>query len=391
MTVTLLLDLDDTLLINPMDAFLPAYLKGLGARLAPYVAPDRMVKTLLAATGEMTRNRRPDQTLEAVFDAAFYPALGLEKSQVHPTIAAFYAEGFPQLKKLTSPNPQAAALVEEARRRGWQIGIATNPIFPRTAIEQRIRWAGFSPQDFDFTPSYETFHFAKPSPAYFAEFLAQMGGVDGAVVMVGDDWENDIVAAKQAGLAAYWLNPEGDGDLSGVLAWVDALPEKEAMGFSTPTAVLAALRAAPAALQTFGVFSPQEAWCQPPALNEWCFTEILCHLRDAEIEVNLPRLKAVLTEDNPFLPGEDMDTWKDTRHYDRQDGASALQAFMAARQELLALLEPLPSALQGEWLRAARHAIFGPTQLFEMITFVAEHDRLHVRQAKTALSWVLKG
>jgi hypothetical protein len=33
------------------------------------------------------------------------------------------------------------------------------------------------------------------------------------------------------------------------------------------------------------------------------------------------------------------------------------------------------------WGRIARHAIFGPTDFLEIISFVADHDRLHLQQA----------
>jgi hypothetical protein len=32
-------------------------------------------------------------------------------------------------------------------------------------------------------------------------------------------------------------------------------------------------------------------------------------------------------------------------------------------------------------LRKARHAIFGPTDVTEIISFVADHDRMHIQQA----------
>jgi len=45
----------------------------------------------------------------------------------------------------------------------------------------------------------------------------------------------------------------------------------------------------------------------------------------------------------------------------------------------------LMDGLQAEWDRPARHAIFGPTSLQELVGFMAEHDRLHVRQAFEAI------
>jgi hypothetical protein len=147
--------------------------------------------------------------------------------------------------------------------------------------------------------------------------------------------------------------------------------------------MLAVLRSTPAVLDTLGRDLPSEAWTKRPEPGEWSLTEILCHLRDVEIEVNLPRVQLLLEQNNPFLPGKDTDPWAVQRHYVRQDGIQALHKFTTARLELLDLLE----AVQPEdWNRPARHAIFGPTWLAELVRINAGHDRLHVRQVEGALS-----
>ncbi len=83
-------------------------------------------------------------------------------------------------------------------------------------------------------------------------------------------------------------------------------------------------------------------------------------------------------QSNPFLPGIDTDRWADERNYLQQDGRSALQDFTQARIKLVNLLEGLSA---DDWQRPARHAIFGPTTLQELVGFIVGHDRLHVRQA----------
>jgi hypothetical protein len=113
-----------------------------------------------------------------------------------------------------------------------------------------------------------------------------------------------------------------------------------------------------------------------PAPGEWCLTEIICHLRDVEREVNLPRLRKVLAEQNPFLAGEVTDVWVKERKCAEQDGRQALVDFTAARKQTLGLLD----GLQAEWSRPARHAIFGPTTAQELVGFMAGHDRAHVQQ-----------
>jgi HAD superfamily hydrolase (TIGR01549 family) len=391
-SLTLLLDLDDTLLHNHIDEFLPAYLKLLSAELEPYAPPERMVAQLLSATRTMAANQRPDCTLKQVFEAAFYPPLSLAPEDLQEVLRRFYEEKFPSLQSLTRPKPEAVSLVQAAFERGYRVAVATNPLFPRRAIEHRLAWAGL-PVDqypFDLISSYETFHFSKPNPAYFAEILGRLNWPEGEVLMVGDDWKRDIQGACQLGLATYWLAngtapreeegqiPSGHGELAQLLDWIDT-PEDDKLlpDYNAPSAMLATLRATPAVLDTLCSELAAEAWSTSPHPDEWCPTEILCHLRDVDQEVNLARIPRVLQEDNPFISGKDTDPWADERKYICQDGPQALHEFSIARMKLLDLLE---AAAPEDWERTARHAILGPTTLKELVRIIAEHDRLHVRQ-----------
>ncbi len=85
MTLTLLFDLDDTLLINDFDRFLPVYLKALGEHLNHSVAPEIMIPSLLSATQVMQKNTNPTLTLEEAFDQAFYPAIGTTQKRAAPS------------------------------------------------------------------------------------------------------------------------------------------------------------------------------------------------------------------------------------------------------------------------------------------------------------------
>lgn len=376
----LLLDLDDTLLSNHMETFIPAYLQALAGHMKDTVPPEAMLSTLLRATLQMQENQRPDRTLKETFDAAFYPALGVDEAALRPAIRRFYREVFPTLRSLTRPRPQAARLIEEARRRGHRMVVATNPLFPLTAQQQRVQWAGLRLEDFEFVTGYEDFHFAKPSPAYYAEILARLGWPQAPVVMLGNDEELDLVPARALGVHTFHV-PKAEA-LAEFFHWLDAQDALEPPPPRTPPALTATLRATPAALRHITCDLPAERWRQRPRPEAWCLTEILCHLRDVEREVNLPRLQTVLRESNPFLAGQDTDPWAEERHYHRQDGAQALAEFLAARLETLALLDNLSAE---DWQRPARHAIFGPTYLLELVDIIAAHDRLHIQQVHTCL------
>lgn len=398
MTTTLLVDLDNTLLSNDMDTFLPAYLQALSTHLAPYAEPKRMVQKLLEGTRRMVENRRPDCRLIEIFNSVFYPALGSTAEEMQAVVEEFYQDVFPSLKILTRPRPEAVQVIEQAFTRGYRVVIATNPLFPYPAILHRLDWAGLSVEKypFDLVVGVEDFHFSKPHPEFPAECLGSLGWPDGRVVMVGDHPVNDIRAARLAGLATFWISspddawpgeaasaPTGRGPIAGLLPWLDQQAEEELVpDFSDPNALLAVLRVTPALLNGWLRDLPQEDCGKRRSPQEWSLTEILCHLRDVEEEVNLPRLRRVFAESNPFLPGVDTDPWAEERQYAAQNSAQALGRFTEARIKLLYLLE---SQGAGAWQRPARHAILGPARLVELVGIIASHDRLHIRQVRETL------
>jgi FMN phosphatase YigB (HAD superfamily) len=401
-TITLLLDIDDTLLINPMDTFIPAYLGALSTHLQVHADANQIIRQLLFATGQMAKNLRPDCTLKEIFDSFFYQALGWEQKEIRPLINQFYAEQFPHLKRLTKPRPGAIQLVEEALKRDYQLAIATNPLFPKTAIVQRLAWAGLSPEDYPFKtiPSYETFHFAKPDPAFLAELLAKIGWPDQPVIMIGDSIDNDIPAAMELGIPVYWTPVNGhdqisslplgngQGDVSEFFNWFDRLdPQELQANYDNPTSLLAILRSTPAALDSLCRSVDVDTWTHRPKSNEWCQTEILCHLRDVETEVNLPRVQEVLTGMNPFIAGMDTDPWAIERDYIAQDGPRALQAFTNTRIKLLDVLERLQPS---DWRLPARHTILGPTNIQELVRIITSHDRLHIQQVTSLIEMISK-
>lgn len=392
MTLTLLVDLDNTLLGNDMETFIPAYLQALGDHLSDYVSPEKMVASMLSATRLMIQNTSIQNTLKDAFDPGFYPPLGFEEKEMRECFDQFYAQKFPRLKEITQYRPEAVDFIQAALDRGYQVGVATNPMFPRTAIIQRLEWAGLPPDEIPFTqiPSYEIFHFTKPNPAFFAEFLGGIGWPDGPVLMVGNDPDHDVNGAKGMGIPVFLISenrgqyptdqprPDGSGTLAEVLSWVDtqsaATLEPD---FTSLSAMIATLRGSPAALSTLLSDIPTHNWPKRPEPDSWSITEIVCHLRDVEREINLPRLWKALREENPFISGVDSDALAEERAYIRQDGPTALQEFLVARVETLDILDNLDG---DGWARPVRHAIFGPTDLREMVRIIAGHERVHGQQ-----------
>src|SRR5437868_9394745 len=82
MSLTLLLDLDDTLLDTNLDAFMPAYFQALSRHMANHTAPNSMLSALMAGVSLMNESEDPTRTLQEIFDADFYPKLGLTRDEM---------------------------------------------------------------------------------------------------------------------------------------------------------------------------------------------------------------------------------------------------------------------------------------------------------------------
>ena len=388
--LTLLLDLDDTLLETNMDAFLPAYFQALSMHLAPYVQPEVMLPALVAGTRAMMASLDPSRTLRQVFDERFYSSLGLSRDGMQAHIEEFYDEVFPHLRGVTAQRPEAVELVRWAFHQGYRVAVATDPFFPRKATLHRLRFAGLPPEDYPFAlvSSYENFHFTKSHTAYFAEFLGRLGWPDDPVLMVGNDAHRDLAPARELGLATFWVNAEapdksgpystGRGSLSDLRSWLQSVDLKGLEPqFKTRESITALMTAAPASISSLMEETSPASWASRPAPAEWALTEILCHLRDTEVEVNQPRLQRMMVEGEPFIAARVTDIWAEERRYLEQDGRLAFHAYLEAR---MATLETLNGLGDSDWARRARHSIFGPTTLREMVGFMTTHDRIHIQQ-----------
>jgi uncharacterized damage-inducible protein DinB len=135
-------------------------------------------------------------------------------------------------------------------------------------------------------------------------------------------------------------------------------------------------------LQSMTAELDDQGWLAHPIEGEWSITETICHLRDVDREIHLPRLQSIIARKDPFMPGVIADNWVTERNYQAQDGRAALQDLAASREELLAILPPAESPI---WQRSGRHTFFGPTTFLELVCLTLEHDILHVGQVEKIL------
>ena len=216
---TVLFDLDGTLLPMELESFTKTYFGLLAKKAAPFgYQPEPLVAAVWKGTKAMVKNDGSRTNDQAFWDT-FAQELGEDVKALRPEFDDFYAREFHGAKAVCGENPLAKQAVEGLKAKGYDVILATNPIFPLVGVKTRLSWVGLSPEDFSHVTSYETYTTCKPNPAYYAEILQNTGKRPEECLMVGNDALEDTAALK-AGISVYLttdclLNPSGQ-DISGV-------------------------------------------------------------------------------------------------------------------------------------------------------------------------------
>lgn len=204
-----LFDLDDTLLSNNMEVFMPAYLELLTRYSASEIAPEKLISALHVCVKGVIADQSDELNAE-VFWRQFATIIGKDRATLETFFLQFYQTRFPELQHCTSKVVGATDVVHWFLRKNIPAVIATNPVFPRAAIDERLRWAGFTElSDFAFITTLENMRATKPHPRYYAEIVQRLGVPPESSLMIGNDWENDIEPAAQLGLMTYHAVPSG--------------------------------------------------------------------------------------------------------------------------------------------------------------------------------------
>ena len=168
---TVLFDLDGTLLPMELEEFTNTYFALLAKKAAPFGYEP---KPLVAAVWKGTKAMK----LREPFDE-------------------LYAKEFHGAKTATWENPLAKKAVDGLKKRGFELMLATNSLFPAVGVNTRLSWVGLSLSDFSYVTTYENSSYCKPNPDYFGEILEKTGKQPEECLMVGNDADEDLAALER--------------------------------------------------------------------------------------------------------------------------------------------------------------------------------------------------
>lgn len=228
-------DLDGTLLPLDVDKFLECYFHDLQVYAADHgYDPKQFIKALGAGVRAMV-DTEGGMNSERFWDA-FCVVMGGCPSDYFETLDGYYATMFDSIGDEIVATVQAPEIVRILKEKGYPLYLTTMPLFPLSAVESRLRWAGCNPADFDRITTYENSTSTKPHLAYYRENVEYIGLKPEDILMVGNNTREDL-AAMDLGLDAYLvtdhlldpidfdLDSVKHGTLADFLEFVKALPK----------------------------------------------------------------------------------------------------------------------------------------------------------------------
>ena len=230
-----LFDLDGTLLPMDLEEFFREYFKLLDDKLAPYGYgdPRKLAKNIYCIVEKVVGNDGSINNGE-LFKNEYKAVFGDKPKNFENYFDDFYNNEFLLLKSVCGFNSEANKTVKQIKQKGLKAVIATKPIFPASAIEKRMEWAGVDSCDFEYYTSYEECSYCKPNPQYYKEIADRIGLLPEDCLMVGNDVSEDMPAEK-IGMKVFLLtdclinyenkdiNQYPNGSFSKLLEYIETL------------------------------------------------------------------------------------------------------------------------------------------------------------------------
>ncbi|MHA2272261.1 MAG: HAD family hydrolase [Candidatus Hodarchaeales archaeon] len=197
MIEAVLLDLDNTLLYLNEKEFMSHYLALLTPKFSDILSPNEFIRVFLKATGTLMRNCGSKTNLEAFLEDFELEISTISRNEILERFESFYSKEFAQIGKICVSNPLANHLTEKlATMKQLKLILATNPVFPRVAVLERLSWAEIPADIFHLITDCEIMHCCKPRTEYFAEVTKMIDIDPMSCLMVGNDRINDMAAGS---------------------------------------------------------------------------------------------------------------------------------------------------------------------------------------------------
>ncbi|QDV19619.1 Putative metal-dependent hydrolase YfiT [Gimesia panareensis] len=112
-----------------------------------------------------------------------------------------------------------------------------------------------------------------------------------------------------------------------------------------------------------------------PIPGKWSTRQVVCHIADFE-PVYADRMKWVIAEDNPPLPGADHNLFAERLAYEQRDVEEELQLISVVRQNMARILNTLSTE---QFERTGLHSHNGEVSVADLLDVITNHIPHHIK------------
>lgn len=211
---TILLDLDNTLILFDETEFYLRYMERIVPFFADLVPDDQFRDRLLRGIGGLLKNDGALNNREFFLDR-FCDGDTSGRQAVWDRFIRFYETEYEKVPVTASAPDAVEQVLEQLAAWGIELVVATNPLFPEIAQQKRMAWIGLDQSRFRLVTHLENMSYVKPRVAYYRQISDMVGRSPGECMMVGNDKVNDMVAGR-AGMTTYLTTEAGEIDYRAV-------------------------------------------------------------------------------------------------------------------------------------------------------------------------------
>lgn len=207
---TLLFDLDNTLLYMNENDFVISYASNAAVYFKDiFPNPKDFVYHLLEGTKYMISTNGKETNIQKFFQYFGPKCSGVSEEELYSRFLYFYENDFDKVQTIVKTDSNVPKIFEKALEKGYEIVIATDPVFPEIATLKRIKWAGLEKfiGKIKLITHGEQFSTTKMNVDYYQQLIDIIDKQPRECLMVGNDIIKDGLAST-IGMKYYQITSE---------------------------------------------------------------------------------------------------------------------------------------------------------------------------------------
>jgi len=177
----ILVDYDGTLIKTKEEDFTKLYFSSLSKFVK--MNPKYLGNLIFEITKDLIKNQKGNKSIYKQFIEQLVSQTDKSEKEWEKIFTEYYTSEFKTLKNHVIANKALINAIKESKN---DIIFASNPLFPRIAIEERLNFINMKTTDFQYVSVMENSYWLKPNPLFFSDILQFINAKPEECIMIGD-------------------------------------------------------------------------------------------------------------------------------------------------------------------------------------------------------------